>query len=581
MNHAFTLRLASTNIRRSKEVYLPYFIATAIISGVYFVITGLVHSPGLRNVPNGPTTQSVIMVGTVVFSVFAFIFMVYINNFLIKRRKREFGLYAVLGLEKRHVGRVLLWENVIILGLGMGCGMLMARVFGRLLFMLLMKLINAAPGSEFILSPIAAGMTLLLFGAVFAFTSILNLAKIRLANPIELLQSDKRGEKKDSVFLIPLALIGVLLLGGSYYLANVIVQPGMAIGLFFPLVLLVILATYMLFISGSIVLLRFLRARKRLYYKVNNFVAISGMFHRMRQNAAGLATICILSTMLLVTVSGTTALYLGQEDILRSQYPTDVQIFSTYESEQAGQETQDYLEELDRALAELAQQHHVEMSYEPDRQIEIVRQNTGQREILNPYAIGPNAPESAQYLEHSVWMGSYLVFDLEGTQENCLAFVQDARELTLGADGQHGMVLDIFSARMESYSLYGGLLFLGVFFSVLFLAVTVLIIYFKQITEGYEDKDRFEILQKVGMDDSQVRASINKQVLWVFFLPLLGALCHTAFAANIMGKVLEGFSMFNMHITLGCIGVACAIFAVVYLVVYMLTAKVYYRIVKW
>lgn len=561
MAKAFYLKLAIANIKRSREVYIPHFLATAIISGVFFLICGLVFSDGLTNLPSGPTSQAVFSTGIFLFAVFAFGFMLYINSFLMKRRKREFGLYGVLGLSKRHIGRLLVWENVLIIGLGVICGMIVALIFGKLLFLLLLKAIHSAPNSEFLIAPQAYVLTLILFALIFVVTSIINLVRVHISNPIQLLYSEKKGDK-DSRFVLPRAIIGFILLGVAYYFALTINIPATAIGVFLLLAVLVILATNALFVAGSIVILKLLRKRKKLYYKPKNFIAISGMFQRMKQNASGLAVICILSTMLIITVSTTTALYLGQEDQLQSVYPFDIQVWLS------DTQTEEQLKELDSLLATEANEHGLTMSASFEGK-------TGE----NVQSIIDNGYTT---MEHSIvqW-GNSIMFDLEGSDEDYQQFVDQIPELIEPYSTDGYGISDVNAGRMDAYALSGGLLFLGVFFGILFLVITVLVIYFKQITEGYEDKERFSILQKVGMSDKQVKETINRQILWVFFLPLVVAICHTAVAAKIICIMLQTFQLYNSTLVLICLAVTCAVFALIYLIVFRLTAKVYYRIVKW
>ncbi|MBS1348370.1 MAG: ABC transporter permease [Firmicutes bacterium] len=561
MAKAFYLKLAIANIKRSREVYIPHFIATAIISGVFFLISGLVFSDGLTNLPSGPTSQAVFSAGIFLFAVFDFGFMLYINSFLMKRRKREFGLYGVLGLSKRHIGRLLVWENVLIIGLGVLCGMIVALIFGKLLFLLLLKAIHSAPNSEFVIGPQAYVLTLGLFAVIFVVTSIINLVRVHISNPIQLLYSEKKGDK-DSRFVLPRAIIGFILLGVAYYFALTINIPATALGVFFLLAVLVILATNALFVAGSIVILKLLRKRKKLYYKPKNFIAISGMFQRMKQNASGLAVICILSTMLIITVASTTALYLGQEDQLQSVYPFDIQVWLS------DTQNEEQLKELDSLLATEANEHGLMMS----ASFEGKAGENVQSIIDDGYTT----------MEHSIvqW-GNSIMFDLEGRDEDYQQFVDQIPELIEPYSTDGYGISDINAGRMDAYALTGGLLFLGVFFGILFLAITVLVIYFKQITEGYEDKERFAILQKVGMSDKQVKETINRQILWVFFLPLVVAICHTAVAAKIICIMLQTFQLYNSTLVLICLAVTCAVFALIYLIVFRLTAKVYYRIVKW
>ncbi|MEL7610219.1 MAG: ABC transporter permease [Bacillota bacterium] len=569
MAKAFYLKLAWGNIRRDRRTFYPYILTTAIISGVFLLIGGLLFSDGLNNLPAGRTATELFSFGLIVFAIFAFFFMVYINNFIVGRRKKEFGLYGILGLEKRHVGRVLVWENLITLGFGVLLGIVVALVFGRLLFLILLKMIHAAAGSVFSIAPVAYAVMLGLFFAVFVFTSLLNFRRVRLASPIELMNSERRGEK-DSKLIVPLAMFGLLCLIAAYYYAWSIEQPGTALGLFFLLAILVIIATGILFTSGSIVALRLLRADKKLYYRPGNFIAIGGMFQRMRQNAKSLATICILSTMLIVTIAGTLSLYLGQEEMLSSMYAFDVCIWI---DEENGAEA---IRDFDREIVALAKEDGLKISADKNKLTYALPADGG-------YPRDNYVREDAVFVDmpNLLYFDGGMRFDLKGPQEQCLKFMGDLHELYIGRFGSEYSVREVFSARENSYGVYGGLLFLGVFFGILFLAVTVLIIYFKQVSEGYEDKAQFAILQKVGMDDAQVKATINAQVLWVFFIPLGMTILHMVFASKIMARMLQTFMLYDWGLVLGCIGGVCAVFALLYFAVYLLTSKVYYRIVKW
>lgn len=577
MSKAFYLRLATQNIRRGRAVFLPQLIATAVISGVYFLINGLTYSDGLMNVPAGATAQMVFMLGIVVFSIFAFFFMFYINSFLIKRRKKEFGLYAVLGMNKRQIGRVLFYENLLTTLLGLLIGIIVALVFGNLLFLLLLKLIRAVGDSHFSIGWQAYAITLGLFALIFVVNTIYNTLSVQLANPISLLHSEKKGDK-DSKLVYPVGMLGILLLGAAYYFAWSINVSGMAIGLFFPLALLVIIATYLLFESGSIAILKTLRAKKNYYYKTEHFITLGGLIHRMRQNARGLASICILSTMFVVTVSGTLSLYLGQEQMLKQLNPYDVAVYNTHGGDKA-------INDADAALAALnarAAEYGVVMQPNEEKIKYVTREEyKGDRLQYNEDSMLPGFRAEVRqnavlvfYQDDEGERFERFMFDLEGPDDKCMALCKALRQ----SDGLS--VSDIFSSRQEGYGVYGGLLFLGAFFGILFLSITVLIIYFKQISEGYEDKARFEILQKVGMDQKMVKKTIDSQVLFVFFTPLLMTLVHMLFASRIMTQMLQAFKLSDWVLVLCCVAGICALFALLYLVVYRLTARAYYKIVK-
>lgn len=566
----FYFRLALNNIKRGRLTYVPYLVATAVMSGVFLLIAGLLFSESLTNTPSGKTATMLFGFGLVVYAIFTFMFMFYINNFLIKRRKKEFGLYGILGLDKRNIGRVLLWENLFVIGGGILCGIVVALVFGRLLFLALIKLIHAVPGSSFSIAPVAYALMLGLFFAVYLVTSIVNLVRIHIASPIVLLSSEKRGET-DKKGIVPLSILGLALLAAAYYFAWTIDIPGMALGVFFPLAIVVIIATYLLFLCGSIVVLRLLRLKKSLYYKPDHFVTISGMFHRMRQNARGLATICILSTMLVVTISGTLSLYLGREEMMRGMYPYDALVYVPDDA------TTEQIVAYDAVLQTLAAENNVTLSADAGKLIyDLPEDETFERDnYVRPDSVFVEMPTLLCF-------DGGIRMDVSGTEDDCLNFVQSIRDHyeESFAETPNLIVSDIFTARIDGYGVYGGLLFLGSFFAVLFLAVAVLILYFKQVTEGYEDKERFSILQKVGMDDRQVKKTIDRQVLWVFFLPLAATALHMIFASRIMARMLRMFMLYDWGLVLLTIGASLAVFALLYFGIYKLTARTYYRIVR-
>lgn len=639
-------------------MYIPYFVASVIMSAMYFIITNLVASQSIANMRNGPTAQAMLSMGLVVMSLFTVGYMLYINSFLIKRRKKEFGLYGVLGLEKRHVGRVILWENLILNVLSIVFGLLSGCVFGRLVFKLLMLALDTAQGSTYELAPPAFASTVGMFAVIFALTTLYNLFQVRLANPIDLLKGGNKGEKKVHG-VVPLSILGVLLLGGAYYVSIATADPGMAFVLFWPAVLAVILATWMLFTAGSVFILNLLKRNKRFYYKSRNFIAISGLLHRMKQNAAGLSNICILSTMVMFTVAACTSLFFGQEEILAAQNKDDFRL--SYSIDQGDGDA--VMDKVEAAIPVLAEQYHVEITEEKRYQeisftlwwenginglpVRIVTlrdfnnlegtletlddgeillatnlsgetlsaaeeqflQGTAVKKILPDTALttGKNSSDrdalflivkdeeaglaAAREFFHMEGEGvqyeSVLRLNVDAANEDGLAFgdaleaagdqaFSEAAMMSGGSSGFHS----IYRNRFDSYAMYGGLIFLGAFFAILFLTNTVLIIYFKQVSEGMEDCERFEILQKVGMDDREVRGTINRQILIVFFLPLGMALLHMLAVTPMVMNMLKAFLLTNASVTLICLGITCAVFAVVYAVVYRITARTYYNIVK-
>lgn len=660
MAKGFFFKLAVSNLRRNRRMLAPYFVAATVMVSIYFMAIMIMYSRSIGNLDYGRTIQEMFRFGTVVMTVLIVAFMLYINSFLIKGRKKEFGLYAILGLEKRHVGLVILWENLILSFSSLLLGIAAGAVFGRLVFMLLLYAFRVmAAGTTFTLPWQAFAWTAAVFTGSFILTSLFNLLHVTLANPIDLLAGGQKGEKKLR-FILPKTFIGLALLAWAYYSALTVSNPLAALNKFFLAVLLVIAATYILFTTGSLFLLNLLRRNKNLYYRPNNFVAISGMFHRMRQNAAGLATICILSTMVLVTVAGSGSLFIGRESILAFRHPYDVSISLKQDAgaeELAGlnaliagleaehgvktqdrydytlgrteqtlkngelnlpdyenyQESADYLIELNIiALADYNAAGREQETLKGNEVIILSSKDPGLPALFSAgsdqYTVRKRIPDSvfskgrdsfgALYpsifvvvadentaasllaaLNPEAALEKAVVFNVSGAEADSLEFAGALRRGAL----EIGVIRfsDIFTDRVEGYGIFGGLMFLGAFFAVLFLTATILIIYFKQISEGYDDQGRFEILQKVGMDDREVRRTINKQILIVFFLPLAAAFLHVLVASPMIIKLLQVFNLFNVPLTALCTAVTCLVFAIVYVMVYRLTARTYYAIVKW
>ncbi|HIU43623.1 MAG TPA: FtsX-like permease family protein [Candidatus Ventrousia excrementavium] len=662
MGKAFYLRLALSNLRRNRRMVMPYFFATAVLSGMFFIIYNLIDSQSVANVIYGPTLQGMLSIGINVMTFFTVIYMLYINSFLMSRRKTEFGLYGVLGLEKRHVGRIIFWENLILSGGGLLLGLVSGAVFGKLVFLILMRAMHSfAPGSTFSPTLSALLSTAGVFLVIFLLTCLYNIFKVRVASPIDLLHGEAKGEKKPR-FTVPITILGVLTLGGGYALSLMSAIPTIALLSFWPAVLLVIVGTLCLFTSGSVFILNRLRKNKKFYYQPRNFVAVSGLLHRMKQNAAGLANICILSTMVIITMSGCCSLFFGQEAILRDTDPYDIMLeLSTTDpekrsaaidevvetahglAEEYGASLEDltrltwydtYLwttsgEEVSAAFFsadqfnQLAGTQYLLVSDEllllggSEGSLQYAQDSFGSAFTLEHLDSVPALSladglikedtvliiaADDQALGHALAvlfgdssdenlariMHECLYFNIGLSQDDGVAFTAeleerfyDSAQSARTGNSYSTNFRSIFTDRASSLGTYGGLLVLGVFFTILFLTNTVIIIYFKQVSEGMEDRERFTIMQKVGMSDAEVRSTINRQVLIVFFLPLVGALLHTAAAVNIMVRLLELFWLYDIGITLTCMGVISLCFAVVYITVYRFTAKTYYKIVKW
>ncbi len=673
MNNRLFIRLAKTNLGRNRRMYLPYAIASAIMSAMFFIIVNTVLSKSISNMSYGPTTMTMLIFGLVVMSLFTFGYMLYLNSFLIKRRKKEFGLYSILGLEKRHVGKIIFAENTMLNFSALGAGLLFGTVFGKLIFMLLMVIIRSAPDSKFELSPWAYALTIAFFGVIFLITSLYNQFRVRLTNPIDLINGEKKGEKKLRGVIL-LTLLGLFCTGLGYYASFIVKGSGAAIGYFWPAVILVIVGTNLLFVSGSQFVLRAVKKNPSLYYKPKNFISVSGLVHRMKQNALGLANICILSTMVLVTVSSVCALFFGQEGILETQHPVDYQIDISYNAsglmpdmsavpetvravaEEKGVKIESVytynaiqnfamLSDGELALKSADGTLSIKGLSDYDRQYKLYlvplsdyNVVTGEKAILSGNEIlvlsdepvsskNVTAPNGNVFTVKSVRSGTvftdcknsvrtkviYIVakdmaacaqldyvssadsvdlrriltdINFSGTDfEAHIAFADAAGEKIGQIAGSQLSEPDYSTSsidreRGQNYALFGGLLFIGIFFVILFLVNTVLIMYFKQVSEGYEDRERYEIMRKVGMSDQEVRATINRQVLIIFFLPLAAALAHIFAATNIITQIISAFVMLNTTLTLTCIAVSVVVYSLVYVFAFRATARTYYKIVK-
>ena len=584
----------------------------------------------------------------------AIIILFYINSFIMKRRKKEFGLYSILGMEKRHISIVMIWE-VLLTGLfSVVCGILFGALFSQLMFLILLKIIGLPAALVFQIPMSAVKVTLPLFGAGFALLLVYDVITIYRTDPIALLRGSKEGEREPKSKWV-IALIGLVTLLVGYFLSWTVQTASDAVSVFFPAVLLVMIGTYCIFISGSIVLLKLLRKKKSFYYKPKNFIAVSGMMYRMKQNATGLANICILSTCVLVTLSSTVCLFIGEEDILREQYPRAVKTSCIMTDEQSGEilmqaakdHAKDYGVAIENAVGYANLSYPAKLSkeglqalamYETDSYAVDLLLLSDYNRICNTsltlakgeVLIAANKAISFEdriHLDGAEFMvketlafpdfihafaGGYGVVvilpeysDLEGIRAKVNAVPDRAGTRNImyyyehDAKGQNleeyyrtmradllktverlAEVSSIDSSRSDFYQIYGSILFVGIFFVTQFLIAAVLIIYYKQITEGFDDHDRFQIMQNVGMSDQEVRATINKQVLMVFFLPLGMAFLHIVVAFPVLCKLLLAFQMTNEKLFFLCTISVVALFALFYFVVYHVTARTYFRIVQ-
>lgn len=666
MSGAFYPKLAATNIRKNAKTYIPYMLTCIIAIAMYYIMKSLSMNDGLEFVQGGDTIKTMLGLGSNIIVVFVFVFLFYTNSFLTKNRKKEFGLFNILGMEKRHISKVIFYESVYTALISFAGGLAVGILLDKFMYILILKLVKSEIPLGFYISKGAIISSFIIFGILFFLIFLNSLRMIHLAKPIELLSGGNTGEKEPKAKWL-LALLGIICLGTGYYIALTSKNPIKALTLFFVAVLLVILGTYLIFTAGSIALLKILKKNKRYYYKTNHFISVSGMMYRMKQNAVGLANICILSTMVLVTVAPTVSMIVGVEDIILQRYPYQLE-FNAYSTDE-----EKYQGIID-IISETAEEEGIKITKEviySSLQFSavytggdefIVSNNTNDVSMLD-YVYNLDfitAKDYSNYINKEVTLNDNEVifwsnrteykndnFKLLGKTYNIVEHTNDyIQDGMMSADliSSFGIVVKDMSVienlrkeqekvygelsssvvshckintdgnaeaqirlndkiweklepyihdnniayyvecrekeRNSAYGLYGGLFFLGIFLSVLFTIAAVLIIYYKQISEGYDDKKRFEIMQKVGMTEHEVKKSINSQVLTVFFLPLITAGIHTAFAFPIVKKILAMLQLTNTNLFIACTVGSFLIFALIYVIIYMLTARVYYKIIK-
>ena len=604
----------------------------------------------------------ILVLGCVVIAIFSAIFLFYTNSFLMKRRQKEIGLYNILGMGKGNIASVLFFETLFVALITLICGLGLGILLSKLTLLLLCKLVGFAVPYGFEISIRGILYSAVLFCGIFLLILISNLVRIKLSNPIELLHGGNVGEKEPKTKWI-LAILGILTLGAGYWIAIVTEAPLQAIMLFFVAVILVIIGTYLLFTATSIAMLKRLKSKPNYYYQTKHFIPVSGMIYRMKQNAVGLANICILATMVLVMVSGTVCLYLGSEGALKNVYPTEIVVnvgaptgvareiltdtvnkavsdsgleitnvsdlyflsfASTRKENDFGNDFTAYANpdinsfihvlsasEYERISGEKAElSSDAVLAYSENPRINDNFQLFGKSFKVTRWldSFPAVSTKSSITTDNYVFIVSdetftefsgnlaeidpewYYGFDVGGTTEQQLA-CRDAVDAAIGsaltsADStdlggyDYASVFCRNADRDSFYTMYGGFLFLGLFLGLIFIIATVLIIYYKQLSEGYDDKERFEIMQKVGLSKPEIRKAIRSQVLVVFFLPLGMAVVHIAFAFKMITKLLLIFNLTDITLFALCTLGTVAVFALIYGVVYMLTAKVYYKIVS-
>ena len=684
MNRGFYPRLAWTGMKQNRRLYLPYLLTCTGITAMFYILMGLSVSSVLPQMSGGRSTALIMSLGSVVIAVFALIFLFYTHSFLIRRRSREFGLYNVLGMGKGNIARILLWETLLTYAGTTVTGLALGVALSKLAELGLMNLLRSRITYTFTVNAVSLLITLALFAAVHTLIFLHALWQLHRVSAVALLHSESVGEKPPRARWL-LAVLGLVLLGGAYWLAVSIREPLEALLWFFAAVIMVILGTYLLFITGSVALCRALQKNPRYYYRPSHFVSVSSMAYRMKRNGAGLASVCVLATMVLVMLSSTTCMYYGVEDALHQRYARDINVEcyfggdvsrmsdenlnalrtaltgaaaemgSSFDNERtyraayvygvltpegvlrpALAETDGVMESTRVTLLPLSDYNAVmgadltlaadealvygnRMTFTAERftvggtawrvrgQLDSCPVNGAAAADVTPslFVVVPDFDSAANTMMDAMSGGTmdvqlrwYCSFDSDLPAEEQFGGgsyeegVRDPQSLTdavqwalydaaAGGDIVTGWEVDSLAAnRSDFYGSYGGLFFLGIMLSVVFLLAAVSIIYYKQICEGYEDQSRFDIMQKVGMTKRDIRRSINSQLLTVFFLPMALAGVHLCFAFPFIHKLLLLFNLSNTPLLIGTTVVSYVAFALLYTLAYKLTSNAYYHIVS-
>lgn len=664
MGTNFSLKLAWRNIQSNKQIYLPYTLAAIITVAMFQMMSSLMLNPFVQE--RSSMLIQLFGLGTVVVALFTIIFIFYTNSFLMKRRKKELGLYNVLGLEKKHVRRILWIESSMIGAFSIVVGIIVGNLLGQLGFLFLNYLLKLPVSMEYTLSLQSVGITAILFVGIFFLAFIYNATQVTLANPIKLLKGDKEGEKEPKSSPI-LFLIGLISLGSGYFISLRIEDPISALIQFFLAVLLVIVGTYFLFTAGSIIILKMLKRNRAFYYQPGPFISVSGMLYRMKQHAAGLANITILSTMVIIAVSTTMTLFVGTEETLENRFPEENNITVRTNYDMNGEILAEELEQLFDHITTITHEEDLEIKtstafkymdlygYFEDNSFKMREMSTGgsmpQMIVLLPledynnttglsetleedeifvravgidldsdvFELGGRSFETKEleelpfYLDANVnlvdtlivvvpnaevvdeiaefynpnedeyttnWMAN-IFWSTNAPEDESLSYAQTMNDKI----GDHGLELGAFydsrdANREEWLSMNGGFLFLGLFLGGLFTIGAALITYFKQVSEGYDDRERIQIMQKVGLDKETTRKATRSQIVWMFTMPILVASLHTAFAFPILQKMLILFGITSKMLLLSVtVGVVVG-FALIYWIIYRITSIVYLNIVE-
>lgn len=665
-------KLAKTNLSNNKPFYIPYIISSIITVAMLYMMSFLSDNKGLNKIIGADSLASIFRLGVGIIVIFSYIFLFYTNSFIIKRRKKEIGVYNILGMEKRHLSKVLFVETIYSAIISLVCGIIVGIAFSKFILMVLYGIIGIHKTVEFFVNIHGIILCVVSFGILFLLTFLYNFMQIKLANPIELLRGTNVGERepKTKIFM---TIVGVVCLAIAYYIAITTENPLNVLTLFFVAVLLVIIGTFALFTAGSIALLKLLRNNKKFYYNKRHFMAVSGMLYRMKQNAAGLASICILSTMVLVVISTTVSMYVGIQDELMARYPNDVCVTVDYNSviDKSSEIEKAIFDEIDSAEVKnkkafsylsvfvgqkgdnfTTDKEHLSFQnsylfYILSKDDFIKRDNSFKDKIGNISKgeavvvlnkkydkkdikiFGKNYKVNKSF-EHMEDNDLYMISTLNGLgyiildNDESVQELYDMQEKMLGKGANYytnkirfdfksgnkkqkasaykkidNVVKKYFKenkndkkeissywveSRQENeqnfYLLYGGLFFLGIFLGTMFLMVTVMIIFYKQITEGYDDRERYQILEKVGMSSREVKDTIKSQIRIVFVLPIFAAAVHVTAAFPMVNRLLKMLYLNNEKLFAGCLAATIIVFAVIYYLVFKVTSRAYYKIVK-
>lgn len=573
MNNLLYARLAKTNLSKNRQNILPYLLSCIGTVVMFFIMDTLAQGSGFDSMIGKDTILTVMGMGTYIIGLFAVIFLIYSNSFLAKRRKKEFGLFQILGMEKKHLAKILFFESLYLWAASLGIGILLGVLLYRLLFLVLMKLTGLNGTIGFAFSAKAVGSTMLLFGLTFVINFLLSLRQIHVSQPVELLHGGAQGEREPKTKLLT-AVLGFMLLGVGYYLALTSQSSMDALDKFFNAIALVMVGTYCLFSAGSIAFLKILKKNKNYYYQTRHFTSISGMLYRMKQNAVGLANICILSTGVLLVISISTCLWTGIEEVTYTRFPHQISIeantgvsgiMKTVEPV-----SQKMIEEVKTGIDQHLEEKQLRKKYESDQRYYVMLADVDRNKVEKTQSDDAAASTLIKIMEESEYE------QVTGEQIT----VGDEIETILTESSFNGWVEVREKERNTVYSLYGSLLFLGVFVGALFLMGAVMIIYYKQVSEGFDDRKRFQIMQKVGMSRKEIRQTIQSQVVTVFFLPLAVAVVHTMVAFPLTRRIMAMLNFPDSNLFLAATAITIAAFAVVYLIVYVLTARAYYKIVE-